>query len=791
MSITLDVLIVEDRPADAELMQRELRQAGIEPNARVVQTEQEYITALAPAPDLILADYNLPQFDGIRALKLVQERGLDIPLIIVSGSIGEEKAVAAIKSGAADYVLKDRLARLGPACMRAVQERRLHEEKVRVDTQLSQTEKLLASILDHSAEAIVCVDNHHRIILFNKAAEKMFGYSTAEMEGQPLDPLLPERFAETHRLHVDKFAASLDQGRAMVLRPALVARRKDGSELPVEISISKVVEGGRVFFSAMITDLTERKRAELEARQRAEEFSGLFEISRSLASETELSSLLQAIVDRATTLVRATSATVTLYRPATHELELVAANNFPAQLGFCVKLGEGLVGRVAQTREPMIIDDYSSFEGRLSQFENVPFHASLQVPMLFSGTLMGVLAVHELGDSTRKYTDADARLLALLASQAASVVNNARLFHDTQRNLRHVQALHQIDIAISGSVDLRTSLGVFLDHATAELSVDAANILLLNPHTQTLEFAARRGFRTPALQYTNLRLGDGLAGKAALNRRTISVPDLIRDIDGLARSPFIQREGFVSYFGVPLMAKGNVNGVLEIFHRSRIDPENEWLEFLETLAGQAAIAIDSAQLHTSLQRANVELSLAYDSTLEGWSAALDLRDRETEGHTRRVTEMTLRLAREMGIGETDLVHVRRGALLHDIGKMGIPDAILFKPGSLTDDEWKVMRQHPDHAFQLLAPIAFLKPALDIPYCHHEKWDGTGYPRGLKGDHIPLAARIFAAVDVWDALLSNRPYRQAWAKPDVIKHIRANASTHFDPRVVQVFLGMVN
>jgi putative nucleotidyltransferase with HDIG domain len=207
------------------------------------------------------------------------------------------------------------------------------------------------------------------------------------------------------------------------------------------------------------------------------------------------------------------------------------------------------------------------------------------------------------------------------------------------------------------------------------------------------------------------------------------------------------------------------------------------------LARQAAIAIDNTELFNGLQRSNAELVLSYDTTLEGWSRALELRDRETEGHTQRVTEMTLRLARALGMSDKELSHARRGALLHDIGKMGVTDAILLKPGPLTDEEWDIMRQHPQFAYEMLSPIAYLRPALDIPYCHHEKWDGTGYPRGLKGEEIPLAARIFAVVDVWDALRSDRPYRPAWPKEKALEHIRAGSGTHFDPKVVEAFLEM--
>jgi putative nucleotidyltransferase with HDIG domain len=196
-------------------------------------------------------------------------------------------------------------------------------------------------------------------------------------------------------------------------------------------------------------------------------------------------------------------------------------------------------------------------------------------------------------------------------------------------------------------------------------------------------------------------------------------------------------------------------------------------------------------LFESLQRSNLELSLAYDSTIEGWSRALDLRDKETEGHTQRVTKITLKLAQSFGLSEAELVQVRWGALLHDIGKMGVPDGILLKPGPLTDEEWTIMRNHPALAYEMLAPIRYLRRALDIPYCHHEKWDGSGYPQGLKGVLIPLEARIFAVVDVWDALNSDRPYRPAWEKEKVLEHIRAEAGTHFDPQVVDMFLQIVS
>ncbi|MCB9112282.1 MAG: response regulator [Anaerolineales bacterium] len=192
----------------------------------------------------------------------------------------------------------------------------------------------------------------------------------------------------------------------------------------------------------------------------------------------------------------------------------------------------------------------------------------------------------------------------------------------------------------------------------------------------------------------------------------------------------------------------------------------------------------------NLEKTHQQLLDAYDKTIEGWSHAMDLRDKETEGHTQRVTQMTLELAKQFGIKDEELVHIRRGALLHDMGKLGIPDSILLKPDKLTDEEWDKMRQHPKYAYDMLYPIEYLRPALDIPYCHHEKWDGTGYPRGLSGEDIPLSARIFAVVDVWDALTSDRPYRNAWDKKKALEYIQEQSGMHLEPRIVEMFTTLI-
>jgi putative two-component system response regulator len=242
--------------------------------------------------------------------------------------------------------------------------------------------------------------------------------------------------------------------------------------------------------------------------------------------------------------------------------------------------------------------------------------------------------------------------------------------------------------------------------------------------------------------------------------------------------------------GVIVTGTGSEEVAVEAMKRGAADYVIKTPRHMQRLTFTIHAALEKRRLEQEHARAHHALLLAYDATIEGWSRALDLRDRETEGHTLRVTAMTLALARRMGIPEGDLVHVRRGALLHDIGKLGVPDQILHKPAPLTDEEWVVMRRHPEYARELLEPIDFLRPALAIPLCHHERWDGQGYPRGLRGEEIPLVARLFAVVDIWDALRSDRPYRRAWTHAQAEAHLREIAGTHLDPAAVAAFLALL-
>jgi PAS domain S-box-containing protein len=527
-----------------------------------------------------------------------------------------------------------------------------------------------------------------------------------------------------------------------------------------------------------------------ETMRRAQEFESLYETSRAISAEYDLDSMLQVIVNTARGLLNAASSGIYLFLPASNELELAVDTDPYIELGSRMKVGEGAAGRVAESRMPLRVEDYSTWEGRSPQYEGIPLRAVLEVPMLYGGELIGVLSVNEIGESERKYTEADERLLTLFASHAAGAIHAARLRKEALDRLEQLQTLRAVDRAITSSFDLRITLNILLDNVVAQPGMDAATVLLFHPHKQLLHYSAGRGFRTPLIENAEVSLTDNFAGKCVLERRIIQVfdPDEV-----IRNQPFHRlwiEEDFKNYICVPLIAKGEAKGVLEIYRRSSFPLSGETFDFLEMLAAQAAISVDNAQLFDTIQRASMELAIAYEATIEGWSRALELRDRETEGHAQRVSELTLSLAQAVGIHGEELQHIRRGALLHDIGKMGISDQILLKEGKLTAAEWKIMRTHPALAFQMLQSIYYLRPSLDIPYCHHEKWDGTGYPRRLKGDQIPLAARLFAVADVWDALISSRPYRRAWSKKRALAYIKNQSGRRFDPYVVEVFLRIV-
>ncbi|MBN1453143.1 MAG: PAS domain S-box protein [Anaerolineales bacterium] len=578
MSTPLHVLILEDHESDAELMVYELRQAGYEPDWCRVDSERDYLDCLSSALDVILADYTLPQFDAMRALNLLKKRGMEIPFIVVTGTVGEEVVAECMRQGATDYLLKDRLGRLGSAVERALQEKQLNDEKKRAVNALLENEEKYRSLFESSPESITLVGLDGTILDCNEATAVIAGLSRSELIGKSflnigtLDeadiPLLVERFTQ------------IVSGK--LFEPFQVKAIRRSQEVRwLEIHLALLKRDDEVYAIQVISrDITESKYAE-----------------EALRSTNEL---LQALINAAPLAIDVvdTEGNVKLWSPAAEKLfgwkaEAVIGKPLPS-------VPEALKSEVSQQiRDELLGTTYYGLETRRVRKD---------------GSLVDV----QLWTSP----------------------------------------LHDSESEIIGSVGILT----------------------------------------------------------------------------------------------------------DITERKKAEQQ--------------------------IQALNAELLIAYDETLEGWARALDLRDNDTVDHSVRVIDLTMDLARALGIPEPDLIHVRRGALLHDIGKMGIPDAILLKPGPLTEEEWRVMRMHPVFAYDLLSNIPFLRPALEIPYYHHEKWDGSGYPRGLSGEQIPLAARIFSIVDVWDALGSDRPYRARWTRGNILEYVRREAGTRFDPKIVELFLKMV-
>jgi putative nucleotidyltransferase with HDIG domain len=507
-------------------------------------------------------------------------------------------------------------------------------------------------------------------------------------------------------------------------------------------------------------------------------------IAERLTGASSVGEVLGVVTEEAARALRTPVGVFLAWRD-TDELRLEAGHGLPeSTLQVWPPVSMSAMDAVFESESVAVIDDVRPGAMPGGEIYAAVGVRSVALARMRRGTRpVGVLAALSM-EERRTFSAEDLQILRGIANQTTQAIASAWLLLDTERRLRMTQGLRNIDIAIASSMDLRVTLNVILQETVRQLGIDAAAVLLLDRGTQVLSYAAGHGFRGRRIADSRLRVGEGNAGRVALERMPLRTS--MSASPSKRRAALLEGEGFEAYYGLPLIAKGEVQGVLEIFHRGPLDPDRDWSEFAEALAGQAAIAIDSATLFRELQHVNMNLVHAYDSTLEGWSRAMDLRDRETEGHTQRVTDLALTLAREVGVNADDLVHLRRGAMLHDIGKMGIPDSILLKPGPLTDDEWRVMRQHPVLAHDLLTPIAYLRRAIDIPYCHHERWDGTGYPRGLRGEEIPLAARIFAVVDVWDALLSDRPYRKAWSVDSARQYIQSLRGAHFDPTIIDVF-----
>lgn len=419
-------------------------------------------------------------------------------------------------------------------------------------------------------------------------------------------------------------------------------------------------------------------------------------------------------------------------------------------------------------------------------------------PLVMEGKAEGVLAVYHR--RPRAYRRWEKEALTAFGYQAALALAGARLFEGLrqraeelqqmydrlQEAYRQLQAFHEIGAELVASLDVQRVLYTVARYAVELTGTDAGAVFEYDAADGTLQVSA--GYRAPqefvdAIRQARVTPGQGAVGLAALQRRPIQLPDVEAEPD----YPFLsltRAEGFRAILAVPMTVRDELLGGLVVWRRTPGPFPPEQMQLLQALAQQSAAAIRNARLFAALEQ-------AYDDTLEALTAALDVRDRDTEGHSRRVAALALAIGKEIGLAPDQQQALYRGGLLHDIGKIGIPDSILHKPGPLDDQEWAIMRRHPTLGFQVLEGVDFLKPGTDVVLYHHERYDGRGYPLGLRGEEIPLVARVFAVADAYDAMTSARPYRAPMDPKEAIGEIVRNAGTQFDPRVVEAFLRVVS
>ncbi|MGB8645136.1 MAG: PAS domain S-box protein [Anaerolineae bacterium] len=593
----------------------------------------------------------------------------------------------------------------------------------------------LAAIVESSEDAIIGKSLDGVITSWNRGAEYLFGYTAEEALGKSILMLFPPERVDEESAILDKIAHGESVKHFETVRVCRDERRLDVS---VTISPIKDERGAVVGISKIARDITERKHAEETLRASEDKYRRLVE---------NAPDIVYVFSNRRGGIYYSPRAETALGYP----LDYLYAHPFL----WNESIHPDDRARVTQTIQ-------ESAGGKAFAGEYRVRDAQGNWRWFYDR-------------STETHSENGETLIEGLATDIT----------ERKQREREMQAVAQMSVALRVAETRAEMLSVIASQVS-EL-VDAASISLLFYDDRARDYVIEY-----AVGEWRSVIGRHLSADSGILQYVLTTgkPYVTND---LPHDPYFTYRHIIGEMRalaeIPLFTHQKTIGFVAVARRAPFSGQD--VQVLEAISNIAANALHRVALHEQAIQATAELTLAYDRTLEGWAHALELRDQETEFHTRRVVGGTLDLAHVMGIGETELEQVRRGALLHDIGKMGVPDSVLLKPGTLTEREWELMRRHPEYAYNLLAPIEFLRPALDIPYCHHEKWDGTGYPRGLRGEEIPLAARIFAVIDVWDALRSNRPYRLAWPHAQTIDYIRKQAGKHFDPQVVAVFMQTLN
>jgi PAS domain S-box-containing protein/putative nucleotidyltransferase with HDIG domain len=602
-------------------------------------------------------------------------------------------------------------------------------DRKRHEQALLTSQKRNELLIEASTDAIFMESMDGAILDCNDIALQLYGYTHDEiMKLNIRDLMSPENqsIIESYKLW------SFDHGEII---NDIINIRKDGSTFPVDVSIRKTSVDDSAVFVAYVRDITIQKETAREIIENEQKFRTL--------SET-------------------TTAGIFIYRGS----QYLYVNPMWCQL-------TGFPAEKLLKMEPLDI---------MNPKENLEVIG--QIERTESGEIDRARVEHAITTQTGETCIIDLMVSRILFEGQPAVIGTAIDITNRKQREHELEVISEMSESLRINIRKDEVLNTAIEKLIAILKLDGAMISLVNKPKERIDLIKAYGVWS-VLENTLQKKEQGLNGYIT----STGIPYLNNQpqFDTHFLYPELIK-GFGAIAGVPLLAKGEIIGSIVVGSKNRFS-END-LRLLKAIGDLTASALHRADLFEQTTRQTEELRHAYDSTLEGWALALELRDKETQGHSVRIAKMTLELAKRLNIPEDQMENIRRGALLHDIGKLGVPDTILLKNGTLTPDEWEIMKKHPIYAYNMLSQIKFFKDAIDIPHCHHEWFDGSGYPRGLEGENIPLAARIFSIVDVWDALTSTRPYREAWKKDEVLAHIINQAGTHFDPDIVNEFIQMV-
>lgn len=769
------ILIVEDEEGLALHLSFLLKRIRYTPLEPVAYGEEAVEKAAALKPDLVLMDINLAgKMDGIEAARLINQQH-NIPVIFLSALADDAVIAEAAGSAPYAYLVKpvneaDLRAAIDIALYKHQMENRLREseERYRLLFETMTSGFGLAEVIrDDSGEVV-----DFRLLGINPELARIYGRKPGECDGKTFRELLPD-------WNTRPLIERLSQV-ALTGSPDSFEHFAEEAGRYFKITAYSPVRGQ---FAHIVEDITERKLAEQSLKESETRFRQLAEGVSEVFWLRQGGSGQLLYVSPAYERVFGRSC-AELYENPDAFFQDVHADDLPRLKSAQEALD---MHGIPFNEEFRIIRPDG--QQRWIWARTYPVAEDTGEVTRYSGIAEDITERRQTEQNLRR-SEAELRARELMLRES---------YINLERSLQRMTALRNVDLAITTHTDQASMAEAILADIVNLQEIDAAVLFVPNVPApgrprgtgplSALRLAGLAGMTEAVLDGSVLSWQMILVNHVFQTCQPMYINDLRMDPHPGAQA-LHRVAGFNTCAVLPLLARGQSKGVLQFFHRDDHEPDADWQTFLQSLALQAAIGIDHVEMLENLKNTNRELAMAYDETIKGWAQALELRDKETRGHSGRVSDLTVKLAMALGMSGEDLDHIRRGAFLHDIGKMAIPDSILGKTGPLSNDDWITMRQHPTIGYRMLSNIEYLKPALDVVYCHHEKWDGTGYPRGLKGEEIPLSARIFTVIDVWDALTNNRPYRLAWPEDEVRAYLIKEKGKHFDPRIVDTFLSSV-